>query len=201
MIIDGELAPGLLVSEAKFVRLIGVSRTPVREALSRLEAEGYIVSGPGRGYVVVELSDQDVVNIYEVRAVLEGLAASAAAANSMSRANLGHLEDLYEAMEEARRDGNDRDLARLNSQFHHTIAEASGNRYLITMLNGIYDTFERFRPVALRAPGRRDTAAVEHGKLISSLRAGNAEQAKDIAERHVRRALAVRQEAMKKASL
>jgi DNA-binding GntR family transcriptional regulator len=182
------------MTEAALARQLGMSRTPIREALLRLSAEDYVAPAGGRGYLVVELGEEDVINVYRVRAVLEGLAAHDAAV-SLSRAQLGELEDIFEAMEEARgRDDNDA-LARLNSSFHHAVAEASGNPYLRSTLDNIYDVFERFRPVALVHPGRREQAAHEHYELIEAMRARDCDAARAVAERHVQHALATRQAA------
>lgn len=199
MILNRQWAPGEVFTESELARRIGVSRTPAREALQRLVNEGHVVAAGGRGYLVVELSEQDVIGVYRVRAVLEGLAAHDAA-TTITRAQLGGLEDLFEAMEEARARKDNQALASLNSEFHHMIARASGNTYLETTLNGIYDVFERFRPVALEQAGRRELAAQEHGELIAALRARDADGARAIAERHVQRALATRQAATRDAA-
>lgn len=192
MIVARTWPPGEVLTEAELARRLRVSRTPVREALQRLANEGYIAPAGGRGYLVIELSEQDVINVYRVRTVLEGLAAHEAA-TAITRAQLGQLEDLYEAMEDARGRMDDRVLAELNSQFHHAVARAGGNTYLESTLSGIYDVFERFRPVALVQPGRRALAAQEHGELIQALRARDADTARSVAEHHVQRALATRQ--------
>jgi DNA-binding GntR family transcriptional regulator len=194
MIVEREWSPGVVMTESELARQLDVSRTPVREALLRLAGEGYISPAAGRGYQVIELSDRDVVNVYRVRAVLEGLAAHEAA-TVINRSTLGELEDLFEAMEQARADGDNRTLAELNSQFHHAITRASGNTYLEATLSNIYDVFERFRPVALIQPGRRDHAAHEHGEIIAALRAKDGDAAREIAERHVHGALSTRQAA------
>jgi len=194
MILSQQLAPGQLLNEAELGRTLKVSRTPVREALYRLHAAGYLTQN-GRGYTVVEVGEDDVIQVYRVRAVLEGLAAHEAAA-VINRRVLGELEEIYEDMEEARAAGDDPRLTTLNSQFHHTIARASGNHYLVDMLDTIYDAFERFRAIALVQPGRKDNAAAEHGALIDALRARDGDRAREVAENHVREALAARQRYM-----
>lgn len=196
MIIDQAFDPGQKISEAELVRRVGLSRTPVREALQRLETAGYVVPASGRGYIVVELSEADINHAYQVRAVLEGLAAHLATI-TITRAALGNLEDLYEAMEEARNKGDDVRLGTLNSRFHHSIAQATGNQYLTSMLGDLYDVFERYRPVALRQPGRRNTAAEEHGEIIRALQARDATMARRLAEEHVEHALSTRMAALK----
>lgn len=196
MILDQRLSPGQALNEAELARILEVSRTPIREALHRLETAGYLTQ-TGHGYVVVELGNDDVINVYRVRAALEGLGAHDAA-GVITRRALGELEDLFEDMEQAREDQDDARLSELNSQFHHAIAAASGNRYLEAMLDSIYDAFERFRATALLQPGRRDNAAEEHGALIDALRARNAGKAREVAEMHVQQALAARQKAMQR---
>jgi DNA-binding GntR family transcriptional regulator len=191
MTLGAEILPGTVITEAELVRRVGMSRTPVREALRRLEGEGYLRALPGRGYVVIELSEQDMINVYRVRASLEGLAAQLAA-GLVTRLDLARLEDLYDAMADAVRRDDDDELAQLNSQFHGAIAEASGNAYLRTMLDNIHDVFERFRMTALAQPGRRSDAHGEHGELIAALREHDAELAREIAEGHVHRALKLR---------
>jgi DNA-binding GntR family transcriptional regulator len=192
MILSGSIAQGSTIAEAELVRELGMSRTPVREALRRLEAENYVRSADRR-YVVIELSEQDLINVYRVRAALEGLAAEHAAALA-TRTDLARLEDLYEGMERARDRDDEAELTRLNSQFHAAVAQASGNTYLQGMLDNIHDVFERFRATAVAQPGRRDDAHSEHGQLIKALRDQDAPRARAIAEQHVHRALEFRRE-------
>lgn len=198
IILEQEASGGSTISEAQLTRDLGMSRTPVREALARLATEGYIRPASGRGYVIVKLTAQDLVNVYQVRAVLEGLAA-AEAAQRVRRVDLARLEDLYDEMTAARDEGRDKDLASLNSNFHATIAEISGNTYLKSMLDGIRNVFDRYRPAALMVPGRRDDAHTEHGDMIEALRRQDSETAHDLAEQHARRALATRQAALSNA--
>jgi DNA-binding GntR family transcriptional regulator len=172
-----------------------MSRTPIREALARLATEGYIQPAAGRGYVIVKLTAQDLINVYLVRAELEGLAA-AEAAKRIGRVDLARLEDLYDEMSVAAAEDRDKDLALLNSNFHATIAEISGNSYLKTMLDDIRNIFDRYRPTALTVPGRREYAHGDHGQMIEALRRQDSKAARKLAEDHVREALATRQSAL-----
>jgi DNA-binding GntR family transcriptional regulator len=197
VILDRLAAGTKAIGEAELTRELGMSRTPVREALARLETEGYIRPASGRGYLIVELTAQDMIDVYTVRAELEGLAA-AEAAKRIGRVDLARLEDLYEEMSKARAAGRDAQLATLNSDFHATIAEVGGNTYLKSMLDNIRSVFDRFRPTALTVPGRRDTAHDEHGLMIEALRRRDGEAARKLARDHVHRALATRQGALRK---
>jgi DNA-binding GntR family transcriptional regulator len=192
MFFEQELRPGSRVSEAVLTRQLGMSRTPVREALTKLEGEGLLVSAPGRGYIVTEFDVDDLVDVYHVRAALDGLAAEEAV-RRINRVDLVRLEELYDAMAAAcKADDGDEPLASLNSSFHALIAEISGNNYLQTMLEDIRDVFERFRTTALTAPGRRDEAHADHGLLLEALRRGDPAEARRVATQHVYDALETR---------
>jgi DNA-binding GntR family transcriptional regulator len=195
IILAQEAAGGSTISEAKLTRELDMSRTPIREALARLATEGYIRPAAGRGYVIVSLTAQDLIDVYLVRAELEGLAA-AEAAKRIRRVDLARLEDLYDEMSVATAEDRDADLALLNSNFHATIAEISGNSYLKSMLDDIRTIFDRYRPTALTVPGRREDAHGEHGLMIEALRRQDGKAARKLAEDHVRRALATRQAAL-----
>lgn len=195
MLNEHEFEPGSIVTEAELVRRLGASRTPVREALHRLEAEGHLISGPGRGYLIAELSEDDLTKVYRVRAVLEG-AAAYDACEVITHAEVGRLKDLYDSMEKARLAHDDRELAMLNSTFHRAIAEASGNPYLDMCLGNIYAVFDRFRPRALEQPGRREAAAVEHGQMIEMLEKRQKDDVRELAERHVWSALETRRRSL-----
>ena len=169
----------------------------MREALARLASDGFLVAIPGRGWVVVEITPAKLIDVYAVRARLEGLAAESAA-RRLTRVDLARLEDLYDAMDDARTGGDD-ELAGLNSQFHIVIAEASGNAYLCSMLDDIRDVFDRFRVTALAVPGRRDQAHLEHGQMIAALRSRDVDLARQLAEDHVRLALEARRSLLDKA--
>lgn len=188
MIFDGTIASGDLVVEAKLVQVLKMSRTPIREALHRLEAEGVVTAVPHKGFRVVSVSDEDIAKLYQIRAVLEGLAAQSAA-TTWNRVDLGRLEDLYEGMTAACADGRDDELATLNREFHRAIAVASGNTYLQEILDNIKGVFERFRSSAVTDVRRRSQAHKEHGEMIEALRARDAERARKLAEAHVYRAL------------
>jgi len=188
MIFDGRIAAGSSLVEAKLVRVLDMSRTPVREALHRLEAEGLLAAESRGGFRVVALNNQDLINLYMIRASLEGLAA-ATAAPRLTRVDIARLEDLYDEMGEAVEQHRDEDLARLNRDFHRAIAAASGNTHLQEILDNVKGVFERFRTSAVSDAERRARAHEEHGMLIDALRSRDAERARRLAEEHVHRAL------------
>lgn len=188
LILDGSMPPGSTVIEARVVRTLDMSRTPVREALHRLEVEGVLKALPRGGFTVVAMSDEDLADLYQIRAVLEGLAAGTAA-SKRSRVDIARLEDLYDEMDIAVRERDDERLITLNREFHRSIARASGNQHLQEMLDDIKGVFERFRSHAVADDARRQQAHEEHGALIEAMKALDSKLARDLAEEHVQRAL------------
>ena len=128
-ILSGRLLPGTRIVETRLAQRFGVSQAPVREALRDLELFGFVVSAPFRGTQVRKIETQDLLEIYPIRAALEGVAASAAASR-IDDATLGRMEELIVSMREAAA-RNDRDgLAKEDTAFHQAIVQASGNKML-----------------------------------------------------------------------
>jgi DNA-binding GntR family transcriptional regulator len=194
MILDGTLPPSSVISGSELVRQLGMSRTPVREALLRLHTEGFIRPVPHKGYQVIELGRNDLINIYEVRAVLEGLAARLAATRR-TRTDLAVLADLLDEIKEAMEKQDARRIDYHNRQFHDAIARASRNDYLQSQIVNIREVFGRFRPIAQVYEHRLEEVYQEHVALNDAFIAGDADAAERLAREHLRRTLAVRLQA------
>ena len=186
-ILEGKLCPGEWLRQEKLSREHGVSQTPVREALKLLASEGLVEHVPYRGVRVVELSREDVEDLYATRAVIEGRAARFAA-ERISRAEVDELERLHEAMTAC---VTPRDLARyreLNRRFHTLIFEVSRRSHLVRTLAQMWAAFPTMlwsnvpRVAAASAPGRDQPDTVEHAEIVAALR----ERSPDRAERAVR---------------
>jgi DNA-binding GntR family transcriptional regulator len=187
----GTLPPGTLVREADLARQFGMSRTPIREAMQRLQAEGLVTAAAQRGFLVADLSPDELADVYQVRAVLEALAARLAAQRA-TRSDIGRLEDIFEALDEAVvRGDEERDLT-LTGEFHDAIADTSRNRYLQSMLSNIREIFERYRRTRSVAPVRVQEGHADHAELLAAIRARDAERAGVLASRHIAGALAAR---------
>jgi DNA-binding GntR family transcriptional regulator len=128
-ILNGKLAPGERIVEMRIAQQFGVSQAPVREALRDLDLLGFVVSSPFRGAIVRQISVEELVQLYPIRAVLEGLAARHAA-QRMDQATLKKLEGLLATMRAAAARGDHRRAVETDFKFHLTIVEASGNRLL-----------------------------------------------------------------------
>ena len=128
-ILGGRLMPGARIVETRIAQQFGVSQGPVREALRDLELFGFVVSSPFRGTQVRRISTDDLLEIYPIRAALEGVAARNAA-HSIDEATLTHLAGLIDVMRDAASRDDARAQAIVDGAFHHTIIKAAGNHML-----------------------------------------------------------------------
>ena len=176
---EGRIACGERVREEEIARNLGVSRTPVREALQRLHARGLLVFGTGRGLVVAELSQQQVVELYSMREILEGSAARFAA----QRATAPEIAMLYRIQQELNASAHDPALVvALNRRFHRAIYEAAHNRYLMQTLDNLHDSFALLHSNTSRLTRRRRESDQEHRKIIAAIE----KHAPDLAEKAAR---------------
>ncbi len=181
----GALKPGQRVMEVEVANWLEVSRTPVREALRRLEAEGLLKLEPRTGLVVASISRQAMLELYVMREVLEGTAARLCARHA-SDPELTELEALVER--EARLDGNWKELAQHNRLFHEAIHRGAHNRYLEKSLAAVNDTMHLLGPSQMLIPERAQGARAEHAEIYRAIRAHDADAAGAAARRHVRSA-------------
>lgn len=183
-ILHGVLPPGYQAPEPDIASRLGMSRTPVREALIRLEAEGLIDLIPRRGARVVAISQKDFREIFEILAVLEGLAAHAAAQTGIASEPLSGLRQVLEEGETALRAKDISAWAQLDDTVHRLVAGLSGNDRLHAEICGLLDQVFRANSVLLRlnnAPAARDAT---HRKIVDAIAAGEAEQAAELANAH-----------------
>jgi DNA-binding GntR family transcriptional regulator len=185
-ILSGELEPGELVREEALAEYFEVSRTPVREALLRLQAEALLETGGSRGgLVVTTVSLQEALETYVVREALEGLVARLVAIHA-SNAELEELELMHQAMERA---VDDTTLAaRLLDDFHDLMYSASRNRLLQVSARNLRDTLGRFRVATLASAERRREHVVEKRELLEALKRRDPELAEATARQQIRRA-------------
>ncbi len=186
-IVDGVFAPGDRMREADLAERLGISRTPVREALRRLESE-VRVTGAHRhsGLIVSTLDQSQVSEIYAVRDVLEGLAARLAAQHA-TEAEIASMRDLIRA-QEALPASRQSELAELNDMFHHVIYSGARNRYLTAVLETFEGSLALLPGTTYAAKGRASTALHEHVQLVDAIAAHDADTAEKIAREHIREA-------------
>ena len=182
----GRLSPGDRVREVEIADWLGISRTPVREALHRLESEEILVKNE-RGLIVPFVEDTQVLELYAMREVLEG-AAAALAARHASDAELQMMEQvLAECSRTDQRDATRH--AMLNKEFHSVIYRAANNRYLTKSLNSLQDSIQRLRSTTFARPGRPQEALKEHRGILRHMRERNANEADVAARQHIHQAL------------
>jgi DNA-binding GntR family transcriptional regulator len=185
---QGEFKSGHRVMEIEVADWLNVSRTPVREAIRRLESEGMLEHEPRNGLVVARLDRQAVMELYVMREMLEGTAARLCA----QQASEMETQDLAELVERERQlAGNFDALSRHNRRFHEAIRRGAHNRYLEKSLAAINDLGLLGSPLML-LPHRAEAAATEHAMLVEAIRLRDPEAAEAAARKHVRAARAER---------
>lgn len=183
-IITGVLKPGERLMEVQLAEEMGVSRTPVREAIRKLELEGFVVMVARKGAYVAGISLKDVTDVFEIRAALEGLAASLAA----GRASDEELEEMERAVANRSVYLESTDLNSLvetDSEFHDILYRASRNQKLITILSNLREQIDRFRAVSLASPGRGREALEEHKNIVEAISVRDPELAMKLGQEHI----------------
>jgi DNA-binding GntR family transcriptional regulator len=185
-----EFRPGQRMREAEIAAWLGISRTPVRDALKQLESDGLLVSAPRRGLAVAELDQQQVSEIYALREILEGLAARLAARHA-SGAEVATLRDLVDR-QAASTDADPETLAQLNRHFHQLIYRATRNRYLLGVLQSLESSLALLPGTTYSAPGRGVEALDEHRAILEAIEQHDDDRAEATARTHIQAAERIR---------
>jgi len=176
------LKPGDRLREADLAEEFGVSRTPIREGLKRLEAQGLAVHEPNRGMVVPTLDHSQINEVYYMREVLEGTAARLAAQHA-SEPEIEILQDLVAA--DRKRIEDEDSLVRSNREFHRRLCLASHNRYLVDQIGHLRLSLILMAGTTLDTPERREIAVEEHAAIVTAIEAGNGDAAEKAARLHI----------------
>lgn len=184
LILTGKIKPGTRMMEIELAEDMGVSRTPIREAIRKLEKEGLVVIEPRKGAYASEVSIKDMEDILEVRANLEGLAAYLAA-ERMTEAEKKALEEVKIKFREAVNEGNMADMISYDTRFHHMIVEASRNNHLIHMVEQLQELVLRFRYIYYKDFKRAEDMIPEHKQIFEEIVAGNGANARFEAFNHI----------------
>jgi DNA-binding GntR family transcriptional regulator len=185
IILENEISPGAKLNEAELATALGVSRTPVREAINRLEKEGLVEIIPQRGAFVVRFSERDIYEFFLIRENLEGLAACLAA-EKINERDLARLEACVEGFSEPYTEKDIRRYAGEDFKFHQTIINLSGAQRLINLISTLYDYIQAFRLTTLGLSNRMKTSLDNHRLLIEALRERNPEKAERRMRQHLR---------------
>ena len=188
-IIKGSLKPGTKLSEGKIAEQMGVSRTPVREALKELAAEGFVKMNPNQAVVVSNASVEDVQEVLQIRGVLEGLAARLAT-KMISEEEIKELEKYQKQMEYYTKKDDVLAFSEMDAEFHELILNVCGNNRLIQIRKNLSDQAHRYRIRSLSVPGRLKYSLKEHQEIVEALKRKNAEQADRLSQKHIENVLA-----------
>jgi DNA-binding GntR family transcriptional regulator len=185
-ILQQRLAPGTELREAALAEDLGVSRGPIREALSRLAAEGLVTVRPRHGAVVRELTAAEMVDAYQVRETLEATAMRLAVPR-LSEEDFAQLESLTDLMELRAEQGNIPKLFEANVAFHELICQLSGNKKLMQVHHTLMVEIAVFQDRTLSLRGGNPTRSVtEHRNILRAAREGDVELAANLAAAHIR---------------
>ncbi|MCH4886914.1 GntR family transcriptional regulator [Acidaminobacter sp. JC074] len=183
-IISGELKPGERLMEIAIAEQLGVSRTPVREAIRKLEKEKFIEMVPRKGAYVSSTSLKDMLDVLEVRKLLEGFATELAAERMTDEALVSLLRT-HKAFLKALDDGDTESMVSLDNEFHDMILQASDNSKLIEIATALTEQVQRYRLSYFTEVNNFDELREWHKKIYDAIEKKDAKKAGEVAKRHV----------------
>lgn len=183
-IVTGELKSGERLMEIRLANEMGVSRTPVREAIRKLEREGLVLMNARKGAVVAPINPRDLKEILEIRRVLEGLACQLACQHA-TQEDIQDLEAANQEISDAIRENDCERIARLDAEFHSRICVLSGNSKLITSLNYYKEHIYRYRLAYITDIKNKKTIIDEHNKIIQDISSQNQKAVRRDIEHHI----------------
>jgi len=175
-ILNDVYSDGEKIVEAKLADELGVSRTPVREALKQLELDGLVESIPNRGVIVKGITEQDIADIYTIRIAIEGIAANWSV-RRISEEEVASLKEVYELMEFYTARGDTDKTFELNTRFHEIIYRATQSRYMEHVLKDFQMFIKSTRSKSLKSDGRLAEALAEHKAILDAFMARDVDAA------------------------
>ena len=183
-IINGDIKSGIRLVETHVAEQLGVSRTPVREAIHKLELEGLVSSHPSKGLIVNEVSVEDIEEIQGLRMILESYAVRLAAKN-IKDGDLKRLEETINQSEEALKKGDINRVMMFNTRFHDLIYSISGSKRLENLIRQLNEHILRFRKAALHTKGHAEQALREHRLILKALKMRDPDYAHTLVSQHI----------------
>ena len=184
-ILSGKYQENEELKEAAIGKEVGVSRTPVREALRQLELEGLVQIIPNKGAVVTGISLKDVKDIYEMRALLEGLCVRKAIAN-ITDPMISELEEIVELTEFYISKGKLEPILELDNQYHETLYKAAGSKIIRHTLTDFHHYLQRMRKTTLNDIDRAKKSNEEHIAILNAIKEHNADEGEKLANAHIK---------------
>jgi len=186
-ILNGKYQPGDSLIETKLSEDLGVSRTPIREAIRQLELEGLVQSIPNKGAVVKGITTKDIEDIYTIRMMIEGLA-SRWAAEQITEEELEELKEAVELEEFYTMKNDTNHLVKFDSKFHEIIYKACKSKPLMHTLKTFHHYVQRARNLSLETPGRAQKVHEEHKAIMQAIMERDADKAEKLTTEHVKNA-------------
>ncbi len=183
-ILTGELKPGERLMEIHLANRLGVSRTPIREAIRKLELEGLVTMIPRRGAEVAQITEKSMKDVLEVRRALDALCAELAC-DRISEEEMGKLEEACAGFEKATRTGDTTAIAKADVALHDIIVAATGNRRLVQLVNNLAEQMYRYRFEYIKDESQHERLVEEHRIIYESIRVKDREAAAAAAKMHI----------------
>ncbi len=183
-ILRGELEPGERLMEIQLAERLGVSRTPIREAIRKLELEGLVLMIPRKGAEVAKISEKSLKDVLEVRRSLEELAIELTC-QRITEEGLTELEEAQKAFAAAIHNGDAMAIAEADEHFHELIYKATGNSRLVQILSNLREQMYRYRLEYIKDAGKRQILIVEHEHILRCLKKHSIAEAKAAVREHI----------------
>ncbi|MGI6486349.1 MAG: GntR family transcriptional regulator [Tepidanaerobacteraceae bacterium] len=183
-ILSGKIKPGERLMEIQLAEEMGVSRTPVREAIRKLELEGFVVMIPRKGAYVAGMSLKEAADVFEIRASLEGLAA-ALAAERITDDEIETMENILKEISSAVKDKDVKEVIKKDAELHNVLFAATRNSQLAQIICNLKEKIDRFRLQSFSNPSRMKNIVKEHRKIVDAIKARDADNAEQLAREHI----------------
>ena len=183
-ILEGNLKAGQRLMEVQLAEQLGVSRTPIREAIRKLELEGLVVMLPSKGAYVANMSFKDLIDVLEIRSSLEGLAASLAA-ERLREEDIVELERVAKEFETSVRETDIDNVLKKDVEFHEKIFLMANNKKLYQLITSLWEQVHRFRVTYVSNYDASLSLVDEHNRILEAIKSGDCELAKKYATEHI----------------
>lgn len=183
-ILNGKIEPGENLTEIKLSSDLGVSRTPVREALRMLEQKNLVQITPNKGAIVLGINEKDLDDIYTIRMNIEGLGSKWAVAN-ITEEQIKELKEIVELQEFYMMKDSLEQINQLDARFHEKMYEYSNSRTLQHMLSDLHHMIQRYRKISFNSKGRTEKAIQEHREILEAVINRDEDEAERLTIKHI----------------
>lgn len=184
LILEGEFKTGDRLVERELAERLNISRTPIREALFRLESQGFVKTVPRKGVIVADISEKEIIEVFTILSSLEVLAAKLAA-QKLDDDTRNKFMDYIKKVEDCLKDENDSNFSHLHGELNHLLYSSAKNSKLYEMLSGLSDYIRAFAKTGYRNPGRPKQSMQEHLRIMEAIVNQEVEMAEYLTKIHI----------------